>query len=162
MQRTGVRLALAVAVLAALVACGDDGSTKPVAHTTTAQAQVTDKPPIPLPTAADLNAGLLLVFDPASSPALKTGVIQGAEADPSLVDRLVQAATTSKVTMTIVGVQYQGNGLMNASANLTVNGQPVQGQTVIPFVVDGGRWRVQKAWTCQMLANASVSSPACP
>lgn len=153
---------LAVVVAATMAACGgsDDHSAKPVAqHSTTKPAG--DQPPLPLPGPGDLNAGLLLALDPNTPREQKIGAVQGADADPDLIDKMSQAGAANNVTMTVTKVEYVGDGVMQASATLTLNGKPVDGQAQIPFIAEGGRWKLQKAWACQMLANAQLASSAC-
>ncbi|WP_228000207.1 hypothetical protein [Nocardia australiensis] len=143
-------------------ACGnsDTPSAKHVAAQSTTKAAI-DQPPIPLPGPGDLNAGLMMALDPNTSREQKEGAVQGADIDPDLVDKMTQAGTANKVTMTVTAVEYVGNGVMQASATLTLNGKPVDGQASIPFVAEGGRWKLQKAWACQMLMNAQLTSTAC-
>jgi hypothetical protein len=161
--RTPLAAALAVAALACgLAACSDDSDTHPAqAAASSSSAAASDQPPIPLPTPTDLNAGILIALDPATPPAQKASAIQGSGSDPELADRMTQAARSSGVSMTILDVKYIGHGVMNAGAKLVVNGKPVEGETTIPFVAENGRWKLQKAWACQMVANAGLSSPAC-
>ncbi|WP_068052289.1 hypothetical protein [Nocardia xishanensis] len=153
---------LFAAIVAAIVpACGgsDHDAKTDAQHTTTKPAA--DQSPLPLPGPGDLNAGLTLALDPNTPREQKIGAVQGADVDPDLIDKMTQAGAANKVTMTITKVEYVGAGVMQASATLTLNGKPVEGQAQIPFVAEGGRWKLQKAWACQMLANAQLTSSAC-
>ncbi len=165
MKTTRVRV-VAIMIGAALAlttaACGDSesDSSKPAAVRSTTKVAV-DQPPIPLPGPGDLNVGVMMALDPSASRDQKIGAVQGADIDPDLVDKMTQAGAANKVTMTVTAVEYVGNGVMQASATLTLNGKPVEGQASIPFVAEGGRWKLQKAWACQMLTNAQLTSTAC-
>ncbi|MBF6357780.1 hypothetical protein IU449_25100 [Nocardia higoensis] len=151
-----------VAVLAA--GCGGsdaDEATVSAESATTAPAAGAQQPPVPLPSPADLNAGFQLALDPDTPATLKTGAVQGADADPTLIDKLAQASQANGITLTIVSVDYQGDAVLQATADMTLDGKPVQGPTLIPFVAEDGRWKLQLAWACQMLANTQTTSPAC-
>ncbi|RMI32603.1 hypothetical protein EBN03_11520 [Nocardia stercoris] len=141
-------------------ACNDSTPSAAKSATTTTTLAA-DQPPIPLPGPGDLNAGVMIALDPNTPRAVKIAAIQGADTDPDLVDKLTQAGGANKLTMTVTSVEYQGNGVMQATANLTLNGKPVEGQAYVPFVAEGGRWKLQKAWACQMLANTQLTSTSC-
>ncbi|WP_067861224.1 hypothetical protein [Nocardia shimofusensis] len=149
-------------VLGAVFAAGCGGSESAEAtESTTAPATGAQQPPVPLPSPADLNAGFQLALDPDTPATLKTGAVQGADADPALIDKLAQASQANGITLTIVSVEYQGEAVLQATADMTLDGKPVQGPTLIPFVAEDGRWKLQLAWACQMLANTQTTSPAC-
>ncbi|MFE6864596.1 hypothetical protein [Nocardia sp. NPDC057668] len=159
-MRVVIAAAALCAVTGSVTACGDSGeSATPV--TRSSAAPVTDQPPIPLPGVADLNLGLTLALDPNSPRAQALDVVQGSNADPELVTKMAQAGVSNGVKMTVTSVRYAGNGLMEATATLSLNGKPVEGEAVIPFVAENGRWKLQLAWACQMLTNTGATSPAC-
>ncbi|MFB7716591.1 hypothetical protein [Nocardia sp. NPDC056100] len=155
-HRTPALLLVALAVTLTASCAGSDPAPAPVRTTSAA-----DLPPIPLPTAELLNAAVLGRMNSAA-PGSGPAVIQGADADPGLLERLIRTAAANGMTMTITKVDYAGNGLLNASATVILNGRTLDGDTVIPFVAEDGTWKLQKQWACQMLTNAGQSSPACP
>ncbi|MET8779250.1 hypothetical protein ABZV58_29970 [Nocardia sp. NPDC004654] len=153
---------LLVAAAIVVAGCGDSGGDSPAQPASVSRTQqASDKPPVPLPSPAELNAGLGIALNPATPADQKLTFVQGAENDPDLIARVTEAATKNGVTMTVTQVEYTGGETMQARATLSVNGTPVEGQSVIPFVAENGRWKLQKAWACQMLANAQTTSPSC-
>lgn len=151
-----------VGILAAGAAgCGGQAAQSNSAQNATTTAQAADKPPLPVPSPGELNAGFALALDARTPAKMRAGAIEGADIDPGLPDELAQAAKDNGVQMTVTKVQYVGDGKLIALADLTVNGKPIQGQSEIPFVASGGRWRLEKVWACQMIANASIQSRAC-
>ncbi|MEU7216304.1 hypothetical protein [Nocardia iowensis] len=163
LRKTG-RIAIAgLAIVAALgmTACGDDKDSKPAAKTTTsaaasASASAANLPPVP--TVAELNTALARALDPAVPAAEKLDGVQGAEADPTLPDRLSQAAKGADVKIEVTDVTSFGDSV-NAKAKFVVNGQ--ENIVDVPFVADNGKWKIQKSWACAMLTNLGQTSTAC-
>jgi hypothetical protein len=85
-------------------------------------------------------------------------MVQGAEADPELPNRLAEAYRQSNATIVVTGVQDLGDSLQ-ANADFTINGQvnPV----TVPFVAENGMWKIEKGWACGALTNLQIQSPAC-
>ncbi|MCZ8379364.1 hypothetical protein O6P37_10850 [Mycobacterium sp. CPCC 205372] len=130
------------------------------------QAQTTstvagDGPPIPVPSPGELNAGFMIGLDPSTSEAVRIAAVEGSDIDPQLPTLLKQASVENGVKITVTGTEYVGDGVVHASSDMLVRGKPVEGKVTIPFVASDGRWKLQKAWACQQLANASLQSPAC-
>lgn len=149
--------------LAALIAsCGNEAASTPASPTSTTTASTVDAPPIPLPSVAVLNAALQGRLDPTTPAARTSDLIQGAEADPDMLNRLVAAAIANGASLTVTEIRYVGGGVLEAKATMTLNGTPVDGQNVIPFVADGNTWKLRKEWVCQMLTAGKETSPACP
>lgn len=153
---------LAAAAALTLTACGSDDSDSDTAAatSTTAAAETTeaeaDTPPVPTP--ADLNTQLQRALDPNVPNEEKLEMVQGAEADPELPSKLSQFYAQSGATIEVTEVQDFGTEIQ-AKANLTLNGQTSVAD--VPFVAEDGVWKVQQQWTCTMLANAQIQSPAC-
>ncbi|BDT95341.1 hypothetical protein IFM12275_53170 [Nocardia sputorum] len=163
LRKTG-RIAIAgLAIVAALglTACGgDDKDSKPAAKTSTsAKASATasaNLPPVPTP--AELNTALARALDPSVPAAEKLDNVQGAEADPTLPDRLSQAASGADVKIEVTDVTSFGDSV-NAKAKFILNGQ--ENIVDVPFVADNGKWKIQKQWACTMLTNLGQQSAAC-
>ncbi|MGQ4615037.1 hypothetical protein [Nocardia sp. R7R-8] len=157
---TGRIAAAGLAVVAALslAACGsDDKSDSHTTHTTTAAASATANVPAP-PTVDELNATLQRALDPSVPNEEKADLVQGIQADPSLPNRLAEAFHQANATAVVTGVTTFGD-TVTAQAKFTINGQ--ENQVDVPFVLEDGKWKVQKAWACQALANLNQQSPAC-
>ncbi|MGQ4597762.1 hypothetical protein [Nocardia sp. R6R-6] len=146
---------LAVAAALSLAACGSDDTSGSRTPTRTTSASATAPAP---PTVDELNALLQRALDPAVPSDEKLELVQGIEADPSLPNRLAEAFRQANATVVVTGVTAFGDSV-TAQAEFTVNGQ--QNQVDVPFVLDAGKWKVQKAWACQALANLNQQSPAC-
>ncbi|WP_278265569.1 hypothetical protein [Nocardia sp. AG03] len=162
--RTTGRVAIAgLAVVAALglSACSDDKGDKPAAKSTTSAMTTTasaaaDLPPVP--TVEQLNEQLNTALDPSVPNDQKLDFVQGGSADPELPNRLAQAAQDAGVQVQVTEVTSFGDSV-NAKADFTVNGQT--NVVDVPFVAEDGKWKVQKAWACQMLTNFGQQSVAC-
>ncbi|WP_431972189.1 hypothetical protein [Nocardia sp. bgisy134] len=161
--RTTGRIAIAgLAIVASLgmTACGGDDSNEPAKTTkTTTSAKATaaaDQPAVP--TVAELNAQLQKALDPAVPNSEKLEMIQGAEADPELPSRLAEAYKQTGASVTVTEVTAFGDTI-NAKATIVLNNQ--ENIADVPFVAENGKWKVQKAWACQMLTALGQQSPAC-
>ncbi|MET8428922.1 hypothetical protein [Nocardia sp. NPDC004860] len=62
--------------------------------------------------------------------------------------------------LTVTDVVDLGNGTLTADAEASISGGQPQ-RAVVPFVAEGGRWKVQKEWLCNMLSLGNQTSPAC-
>jgi hypothetical protein len=160
LPKTGRTAVAGLALVAALglAACGsDDSSDSPTSTRATAGASATATIP-PAPTVDELNALLQKALDPAVPNEEKLDSVQGIEADPGLPNRLAEAFQQANATALVTGVTAFGDSV-SAQAKFTINGQ--ESQVDVPFVLDGGKWKVQKTWACQALANLNQQSPAC-
>ncbi|MEU4340664.1 hypothetical protein AB0H00_05230 [Nocardia sp. NPDC023852] len=149
---------LATAAALSLAACGsDDKSDSPKPARTTTSASATANVPAP-PTVDELNALLQRALDPAVPNEDKLDLVEGIEADPGLPNRLAEAYKQANASAVVTGVTAFGDSV-TAQAKFTINGQ--ENQVDVPFVLEGGKWKVQKAWACQALSNLNQQSPAC-
>lgn len=165
LRKTG-RIAIAGLALAAalsMTACGSDdkkdtstAKSSTTSAMTTAATSAANVPPVP--TVAELNAQLQKALDPNVPNDEKLEMVQGAQADPELPGRLAQAVQQSGASAEVTEVTAFGDTI-NAKAKITINGQ--ENIADVPFVAEDGKWKVQKAWACQMLQLANVQSVAC-
>ncbi|WP_084436619.1 YceI family protein, partial [Aldersonia kunmingensis] len=163
LRPTSRALVAGMAIVAALTmtACSsddDNGSSTTTSKATTSASDTTaqaDTPPVP--SAEDLNAQLQIALDPAVPSSEKADMVQGAEADPELPNRLAEAYKQSGATIVVTSVQDLG-GSLQANADFTINGQvnPV----TVPFVAEDGKWKIEKTWACSALMNLQIQSPA--
>ncbi|MCP2299760.1 hypothetical protein APR11_006219 [Nocardia amikacinitolerans] len=162
--RTTGRIAiagLAIVVSLGLTACGGDDSsdTAKTTKTTTSAKATTAQANLPaVPTVAELNAQLQKALDPAVPNSEKLEMVQGAEADPELPARLSEAYKSTGATVEVTEVTAFGDTI-NAKAKIVLNGQ--ENIADVPFVAEEGKWKVQKAWACQMLTALGQQSTAC-
>lgn len=158
---------MAIAAALTMSACGDDTSneadntsSRAAATSTAGAGSATQDPSLPpLPTAADLNAQLQKAFDPNVPLAEKIDMVQGAEQDPELINRVAEAAQAAGIVVEVTNVTDLGSGQLNADATFTINGQV--NPAVVPFVAENGMWKVEKGWACQIVTTAQLQSPAC-
>ncbi|MFI6043568.1 hypothetical protein ACIA8C_18185 [Nocardia sp. NPDC051321] len=141
-----------------LTACGsDDKSDPPKPPRTSTSTTANPNTPAP-PTADELNALLQKALDPSVPSSEKLDLVQGIEADPDLPNRLAKAFKDSNATAVVTGVSVFGDSV-SAQAKFTING--TENTVDVPFVLDGGKWKVQKTWACGALTNLNQQSPAC-
>ena len=153
---------MAIAAALTMTACSSDDSdaksTTSAKATTSASATAAANLP-PTPSVADLNAELQKGLDPNVPLDQKVGMIQGAEADPELINRVADAAKQNNIIVSVTAVSLV-NDALTAEANFNVNGQ--NNPATVPFVAEDGKWKIEKSWACNLLATAQVTSPACP
>ncbi len=151
-----------VAIAAALTmsACSDDGGST---ERTTVQQTTTTAAPTPTlapPTATDLNAALAKAFDESVPLDQKVQLVQGAEADPELINQVAKAAKDAGATIEVVDVTPTGDETITAGVTLVINGQP--NPATVDFVAEDGVWKMSKSYACQLVTMANLTSPACP
>ncbi|RMI28526.1 hypothetical protein [Nocardia stercoris] len=115
---------------------------------------------LPKPTVAELNEKINKAFDPSIPAKTKVDWVENAGQDPDLVDKLAQAAKQNDVKVTITKVEDPSGGKLKADADVTMGGTPVNGASV-PFVADGGQWKVDHAYACSIVKQAKLDSAAC-
>ncbi|WP_237174160.1 hypothetical protein [Prescottella equi] len=112
------------------------------------------------PTPAELNANLARAFDETVPAAEKVPLVQGAQADPQLIDRVVEAAMANKASAQVTGVTDLGDGTVAATVVMALDGQPAP-ESVMTFVAEDGVWKLSKDNACGIVSVAGLSSPAC-
>lgn len=149
-----------VAVVAALglTACGggDDSEEAKQARVPSSARAAANLPAVP--SSAQLDADFQKAIDPSVPAAEKLEMVQGVDADPDLPNRLAEAYKSAGASVVITDVTAFGDTL-NAKAKVTLNGQ--ENIADVPFVAENGRWKVQKAWACQILTTLGQQSVAC-
>lgn len=153
--------AVAIAAALTMTACGSDGGdsdkTTSAKPTTTTSAAAPSE--VVLPTSAELNGKVAQALDESVPAADKVNLVQGAEQDPELINRVADAAKAAGIVVTVINVTDLGSGQLNADATFLVNGQ--SNPAVVPFIAENGKWKVQKGWACQIVTTAQLQSPAC-
>ncbi|WP_430335765.1 hypothetical protein [Rhodococcus sp. ACT016] len=163
-MRGGAKLRMAAIVMVcgaglASTACSDGGDPPaPPKSTTTTVAP--SQPPIPVPTTAELNASLLRAFDETVPSAEKVTLVQGADADPQLIDQVVAAAKANKVSAQVTDVTDLGDGAVAATVVMTLDGQPAP-ESIVNFVAEDGVWKLSQESACGIVSVAGLTSPAC-
>lgn len=155
---------IAIAAAFTMTACGSDDEGKTPTTTTSAASSASaapdasgDYPPVPSP--EELNTELLRGLDPAVPVEEKAQLIQGAEADPDLINQVAAAAVANGADIQITSVDDLGDGTLNAGATLTINGQANPGN--FTFVAEDGKWKLSKDNACGLVQLAQLTSPAC-
>lgn len=164
--RKAIVAGIAVAAALTMTACssddGDSGAKTTAASATTSASAApeasSDYPPVP--TAEELNAELARGLDPAVPVEEKAQLIQGAEADPELINQVAAAAVQNGAQIEITSVDDLGDGTLNAGATLTIGGQANPGN--FTFVAEDGVWKLSKDNACNFVKLAQLTSPACP
>ncbi|TCJ99419.1 hypothetical protein [Nocardia alba] len=156
--RTLTAAALLVTLpISASCAADEDTGAKPtavVAHEISA--------PPPLPSADEVGRLLYWLLDASVPNAEKLELIQGIGSDPELPNRVADAPRQSgtTVTITITGTRTAPPGML-AEGTAAVDNSPPQ-PIIVNFVAEDGKWKVEKAWYCQIAFSFMVASPACP
>lgn len=118
------------------------------------------EPSVAAPTPAELNTNLVRAFDESVPATDKIELVQGAQADPQLIDRVVEAATVNKVSAQVSDVTDLGGGTVAATVVMTLDGQPAP-ESVITFVAEDGVWKLSQENACGIVSMAGLSSPVC-
>lgn len=162
---------IAGAVSAAAVGCGGDEDNNPLgeAGATTEQAEngnggaeddVTD--PTKRPTVDTLNEMLTTALDPDVPNSEKAELVEGADRDPEIFDRLVQAqAENPDVDYVLLDpVVPAGAGRATVKVEITLPDSP---PTTLDaqIVFDDGRWKLASDSVCPLLAGQEIQSPMC-
>ncbi|WP_069160267.1 hypothetical protein [Nocardia altamirensis] len=117
-------------------------------------------PSLAKPSVEQLNERLSKAFDPAVPNKEKISWIQAAEQDPYLVANLVDAAKKQDVKVKVTKVGDPADGKLKADADVTIAGTPVQ-NAFISFVSEGGEWKVDHTFACNIVKSAKIESAAC-
>ncbi len=98
--------AVAIAAALTMTACGSDEKTDSPTTTskttTTTTASDSTDAPVALPTAPELNAKVAQALDETVPAADKVNLVQGAEADPELINQVAAAAKAAGAQVEIL------------------------------------------------------------
>lgn len=156
----GFALAATLAMTACSSSDSDSGDTAATTAVTTTQDMAAPGDLPPVPTAADLNASLMRGFDPAVPLDEKVRLVQGAEVDPELINKVAEAARVNNAVVNVDNVTDLGNGTLSANATMTI-GEQVN-PMVFTFIAQDGIWKLSQQDACNIVNLAQIQSPACP
>jgi len=158
---TVATVALAAALTMSACSSDEGDSTTTTAKTTTAATTTTTEAAAypPVPTVEDLNAMLAQAFDETVPADQKVNLVEGAAADPTLIDQVAAAAKQAGAQVTVLDVNDNENGTATAGIETTIGDQVATG--TVDFVAEDGVWKLSKNSACGIVAMASLQSPAC-
>ncbi|MDZ7929488.1 MAG: hypothetical protein U5N21_05235 [Rhodococcus sp. (in: high G+C Gram-positive bacteria)] len=155
---------IAIAAALTMTACSSGGDEEPAATTTavttTASTPSENAAYPPVPTVEELNGQLARGLDPNVPVEEKAALIQGASADPELINQVAAAAVANNAQIEITSIDDLGTGVLNAGITITLNGQANPG--TFQFVPEDGVWKLSKDNACGIVSLAQLTSPACP
>ncbi|MGW0020474.1 hypothetical protein ACWDUD_19270 [Rhodococcus sp. NPDC003382] len=158
---TVATVALAAALTMSACSSDEGDSTTTTAKTTTAATTTTAEAAAypPVPTVEDLNAMLAQAFDETVPADQKVDLVEGAAADPTLIDQVAAAAKQAGAQVTVLDVNDNENGTATAGIETKIGDQVATG--TVDFVAEDGVWKLSKNSACGIVAMASLQSPAC-
>ena len=155
---------IAIAAALTMTACSSGGEEEPTTTTTAATTSASVAPDAgaypPLPTVEELNGQHARGLDPNVPVEEKAALIQGASADPELINQVAAAAVANNAQIEITSIDDLGTGVLNAGITITLNGQANPG--TFQFVPEDGVWKLSKDNACGIVSLAQLTSPACP
>ncbi|MFE4502367.1 hypothetical protein ACFRFQ_21155 [Rhodococcus sp. NPDC056743] len=154
--------AVAIAAALTMTACSSEEA-EPAKPTTSAKATTTTvEVDIALPTAAELNAKIVTALDESVPSSEKVKFVEGADADPELINQVAAAAKAAGAQVEVVDpVTDSGSGTATAPLSIVLNGQPLAGGMNAVFVNLDGDWALSKTTACQIVSFAQLTTPAC-
>ncbi len=172
--RNFVAVAVVAAAVATTAACGsDDSGVPPVPTATSSSAAQTSTPATgsdaemtnanKVPSVAALNDMLTKALDPKVKSADKVDLIEDAQKDPTIFDKLVKAKKENPKVTYRIKAPVTKNGPKKAKVKVLVK---IPGNPANPIdasiVYDNGRWKLSKATVCSLLTMSDTKSPLCP
>jgi hypothetical protein len=158
---TVATVALATALTMSACSSDDGGSSAETTATTTTATTTTevvaDYPPVP--TVEELQGMLDRAFDETVPAVEKTDLVQGAEADPTLIPQVAAAAKQAGAKVTIIDINDNEDGTATAGIENTIGDQVATG--IVNFVAEDGVWKLSKNDACNIVNLAQLQSPAC-
>lgn len=161
------KAAVAPALLAVCLltgGCGEGDAPQSGGTTQASSVQATEQPSHSAdraPTSAQLEAMLDRALDPKIPSPDKLDLVEGAtEVDSPLFDELVGLRRDNPGVSWHIGTPVLDQpGLAKAQVSLLMGG--VNQLAYATFVFDGGQWKLQRSFTCQMITQVGRDSPAC-
>lgn len=152
--------AVAIAAALTMTACSSE-EPEPAKPTTTVKTTTTEVT-VALPTAAELNAKIATALDESVPSSEKVKFVEGADADPELINQVAAAAKAAGAQVEVVDpVTDSGSDTATAPLAIVINGQPLAGGMNAVFVNLDGEWALSKTTACQIVSFAQLTTPAC-
>lgn len=116
-----------------------------------------------VPTPADLEATMVKATDPRVPRAEQIGLVEGDDADgPRLAEgNMVLVADVPAHRHRVVDVRVAGPDRVIAVTRTSVAGVENPSTGEVPFVLDAGAWKIEKAWACTVVENLGHRVRAC-
>ncbi|MDV6267449.1 hypothetical protein [Rhodococcus globerulus] len=153
--------AVAIAAALTMTACSSEEA-EPAPKTTTSAKTTTTTVEVALPTAAELNAKIATALDESVPSSEKVKFVEGADADPELINQVAAAAKAAGAQVEVVDpVTDSGSDTATAPLAIVINGQPLAGGMNAVFVNLDGEWALSKTTACQIVSFAQLTTPAC-
>ncbi|WP_242484545.1 MULTISPECIES: hypothetical protein [Rhodococcus] len=153
--------AVAIAAALTMTACSSEEA-EPAPKTTTSAKATTTTVEVALPTAAELNAKIATALDESVPSSEKVKFVEGADADPELINQVAAAAKAAGAQVEVVDpVTDSGSDTATAPLAIVINGQPLAGGMNAVFVNLDGEWALSKTTACQIVSFAQLTTPAC-
>jgi len=111
------------------------------------------------PTVQQVSDRLKVLVDTHVPLDQRVNSVQGAERDPQILDRLASILTDAHYNVVIHNIDNYCNGQASANSLVTFKGETNEMQ--IPLTVADNQWKLNNSWACDLMANASISSPMC-
>ncbi|MFZ2175699.1 MAG: hypothetical protein WAW17_17005 [Rhodococcus sp. (in: high G+C Gram-positive bacteria)] len=116
-------------------------------------------PPAPAELTDKINN--LTVGPSESARSAQPDLVEGDGPDPVIFDPRAIAAGVSPPVSQVVRVDMVGTDRAIATSKVLINGKEMPQLAQIPFVNDGGVWKIEKAWACSSIMARDSNDPAC-
>lgn len=113
----------------------------------------------PTPTEQQVSDRIKVLVDTRVPLDQRVNSVQGAERDPQILNRLASILTDAHYNVAIHNIDNYCNGQASANSLVTFKGETNEMQ--IPLTVADNQWKLNNSWACDLMANASISSPMC-
>lgn len=113
----------------------------------------------PTPTVQQVSDRIKVLVDTQVPLDQRVNSVQGAERDPQILNRLATILTDAHYNVVIHNIDNYCNGQASANSLVAFKGETNEMQ--IPLTVADNQWKLNNSWACDLMANASISSPMC-